>query len=120
MNLHDLLQLTSLTTIGISGLLIIGGVALILTGHEKWHKRAMLTASLFAIVFVVLYLVKSSLYEPTKYTGDHRMLYLSVLGSHTVLSIINLPLAVYTIFLALKGRDELHRKIAPITAGVWL
>ena len=120
MDTHAILQTLSLTTIGISGVLILTGVALLLTGHQTWHKRAMLTASVFAIVFVVLYLTKSALYEPTKYAGDERTLYFFILGSHTVLAALNLPLAIYTVYLALTGREDKHRKIAPFTAGVWL
>ena len=120
METHAILQLLSLTTIGISGALIVTGVALILTGHEELHKRAMLTASLFAIVFVVLYVIKSALYEPAKYAGDHRTLYFTILWSHTVLAALNLPLAIYTVYLALKGLEDRHRRIAPVTASVWL
>lgn len=118
--MHSILTYSSLVIIGLSGLLIISGVGLILTGHRELHKKAMLSASAFAAVFVVLYLVKSALYEPRGYTGDHRGLYLFVLLSHTVLAALNLPLAVYTVYLGLKDRIETHRKVAPITACVWL
>jgi putative membrane protein len=80
----------------------------------------MLTASAFALVFVVLYLVKSSLYPPKNYGGDLRALYFFILWSHTALAALNLPMAVYTVYLGLKERFTRHRRIAPFTAGLWI
>jgi putative membrane protein len=119
-DLHGFLVYASLITIGTSGIFILSGIVLILTGKRDWHKRAMLTASAFALVFVALYLVKSSLYPPKTYGGDHRFLYFFILSSHTVLAGLNLPIAVYTIYLGLKERFDRHRKIAPFTAGIWI
>jgi len=110
----------SQSAIAISGLLIITGVASILLGYRGLHKRLMLAACLFAVVFVVMYVVRSSMFPHTPYTGQWRGLYLSVLWSHTVMSLVNLPLAVATVYLALKGRFDGHRRVAPFTAAVWV
>ncbi len=118
--MYEVLTLLSTTTIALSGLLILTGMVLIKLGKRELHKKAMLTASFLALLFVVLYLVKSSLYPPRKYEGEHRALYLFILWSHTIMSIINLPLAIYTVYLGLRGRYEKHRKVAPITAVVWI
>ena len=72
------------------------------------------------LIFVVLYLTRSSLFPHTRYAGGHRTLYLSVLWSHTLLSILNLPMAVVTLYLGMKGRFDRHKRIAPYTAGVWI
>jgi len=118
--MYELLTFLSTTTIALSGLLILTGLVLIKLGKRELHKKAMLTASFLALLFVILYLVKSSLYPPKKYEGEHKSLYLFILWSHTVMSIINFPLAVYTVYLGLKGRYEKHKKVAPITAIVWI
>ncbi|AAC06515.1 DUF420 domain-containing protein [Aquifex aeolicus] len=118
--MYELITILSLVTIGLSGLLILTGIVLIKLGKREWHKRAMLTASFLALIFVVLYLIKSSLYPPKQYTGEYKTLYYFVLWSHTILAIINFPLAVYTVYLGLKGLYDKHRKIAPITAAVWI
>ncbi len=118
--MKEFLLYSSLFTIGMSGLLIITGILLIRKGLRHTHKKAMLSAAAFAIVFVVLYLLRSSLFPPERYAGDHRTLFLSILWSHTLLAMINFPLAAYTIYLALKTRFSRHKKIAPFTAGVWI
>ncbi|RUM28049.1 MAG: DUF420 domain-containing protein [Aquifex sp.] len=118
--MYEVLTLLSLITIGLSGLLILTGLVLIKLGKREWHKKAMLTASFLALIFVILYLIKSSIYPPKKYMGEHKELYFFILWSHTILAIINFPLAVYTVYLGLKEKFEKHRKIAPITAMVWI
>ena len=107
-------------TIALSGILIAAGVVSILAGNRGLHRRVMIAACLFAVIFVVMYMVRSSLYPHTPYAGQWRGLYLSVLWSHTVMSLVNLPLAVVTVYLALKGRFDRHRRIAPYTAAVWI
>ncbi len=120
MTTQDILTYASLTIIGLSGVSILAGVALVLSGRQELHKKAMLTATMLASVFVVLYLVKSSLYPPVKYAGDHRKLYFFILGSHTILAALNLPLAAYTVYLGLKDKLDKHKRIAPFTAAVWI
>ena len=120
MSLYSLLLYGSLVTIALSGFFVISGVVLIRLGYRDYHKGAMLSASLFALIFVVLYLTRSSLFPHTLYEAGHRTLYLSVLWSHTFLSILNLPMAVTTLYLGLKGRFDRHKRIAPYTAGVWI
>ncbi|NPA32110.1 MAG: DUF420 domain-containing protein [Aquificae bacterium] len=118
--MREILTLLGALSIGLSGILVILGLVFIKLKKKELHKRAMLGASFFALVFVVLYLIKSSLYPPRQYTGEHRTLYLFVLWSHTVLSVVNFPLVAYTLYLALRGNYDKHKKIARITAFVWL
>jgi len=120
LDLYSLLLYGSLVTIAVSGFFVISGVILIRLGHRDYHKGAMLSASVFALIFVVLYLTRSSLFPRMRYEGGHRTLYLSVLWSHTFLSILNLPMAVATLYLGMKGRFDRHKRIAPYTAGVWI
>ncbi len=110
----------SRTTIALSGLSVITGVVLIKFGIKEWHKRIMIAACMLALVFVGLYVARNFIFPPEKYHGDWRQLYLWILGTHTVMSMVNLPLAIITVFLALKGRFKGHKKIAPFTAAVWI
>lgn len=120
MNGQWLLFSGSRLTIALSGLLILAGVALIMGKRREWHKRAMLAACGLALIFVALYLVKSAYFPPKKYAGDYRAFYLFILWSHTIFSLINLPLAIITVYMAFKGRFERHVRIAPYTAAIWV
>ncbi len=117
---YYLLNYFSLITIGISGLSILSGLFFIKRGKRDIHKFFMINASVFALIFVFLYVIKSLLYPPQTYTGPYRGLFLFILWTHTALAIVNFPLAIITIRYAFKNMFEKHRKIAPITAFVWL
>lgn len=82
----------------------------------------MAFAGVFAALFLVFYLAKAYLYGPQPFEGPPslRPLYLGILGVHTVLAAANLPLALYTYWLALRGRLDRHRRLAPWTFRVWL
>ncbi|MEZ0360982.1 MAG: DUF420 domain-containing protein [Hydrogenobacter sp.] len=120
MTAYSFVNYLSLLTIGVSGLSVIVGLFFIKNGRRDLHKKAMINASIFALIFVALYLLKNALFPTSKYEGPYRNVFLFVLWSHTALAIINFPLAIITLRYALKGIFEKHRKIAPITAGVWL
>ena len=117
---YQTLTLLSLVSIGLSGALILTGLVLIKLGHREWHKRAMLSASALALLFLIFYGLKSFLYPPKPYDGAMKGLYLFILISHSVMAAVNMPLAGITLFFGLKGRYEKHRKVAPVTAGVWI
>ncbi len=123
--LTTFITLLSMLTISVSGIAIVLGVILIKAGKRQAHKRAMITASVFALIFVFLYILRNllqaqGLVPVGRYEGPYRGLFLFILWSHTALAIVNFPLAVITLRYALKGLFERHRKIAPITAFVWI
>lgn len=120
MDLYRFLLYGGLVTIAISGICILSGIVLIKLGYRDPHKGAMIAASVFALIFVALYLTRSTLFPHTLYTGSHRTLYLTVLWSHTLLSVVNIPMAATTLYLAFDKRFDRHKKIAPYTAGVWI
>ncbi len=117
---YELLTFLSLATIGTSGVLIVLGLFFIKTGRRELHKASMLGASFLALLFLVFYGMKYFMYPPKPYEGPYKGLYMFILISHSILAAINLPLAVTTVFLGITDRLSKHRKVAPITAGVWI
>lgn len=118
--MYKLITIASLVAIGLSGLLILTGIFFIKKGYRNLHKISMLTASFLALVFAILYLIKSSFFPAKHYTGNHKTIYYFILISHSILATANFPLAAYTVYLGIKGMYDKHRKIAPITAIVWI
>ena len=49
-----------------------------------------------------------------------RTIYLAMLASHILLSIVALPLVLITFFFSLTGRIPMHRKMARWTFPIWL
>jgi uncharacterized membrane protein YozB (DUF420 family) len=82
----------------------------------------MLAAFTSSIFFLVSYLVYH--YQvgsvPFKGEGGIRLVYFTILITHTVLAMTVVPLALVTLFRAFKERFDRHRRIARWTFPVWL
>jgi uncharacterized membrane protein YozB (DUF420 family) len=86
------------------------------------HKRWMLVAASTSAIFLVSYLVYHYRVGSVRFVGvgSARTVYFAILGSHTLLAIVVLPLVLRTLFLGLKRRDDPHRRIAKWTFPIWL
>ncbi len=82
----------------------------------------MITASVFAALFLIVYVTRYLVLGSKIYPGDgvSRTVYFTILISHTVIAVAVAPLAFVTLRRALNGRYGLHRKIARITLPLWV
>ncbi len=104
-------------------LLLITGYILIRKGKEEWHKKAMLSAFILSIVFLISYIFYHSTSPTTYHCAESpvsKPLYLLILYSHIGLSAIIVPLSCFSVFRGLTNNLEQHRKIAKITLPLWL
>jgi putative membrane protein len=111
-----------------SGVLLLFGLYFILTKQVAKHRACMLSASavsaLFLVSYVIHHIIRTSIYGlgPTKFTGEGlaRPIYFTILTSHTILATLVTPFVLLTLWRALKGKFDLHRKLARIVYPVWL
>ena len=111
-----------------SGILLISGLFFILTRRIHLHRACMLGASTISALFLVCYVthhvIRTSIYGlgPTKFTGEglSRPIYFTILTSHTILATAVAPFVVMTLWRALKGRYDAHKRIARLVYPVWL
>jgi putative membrane protein len=106
----------------ISGVFLVGGYASIRARRVHWHRTAMLTASAFAALFVVVYVTRWAMFGSKSFEGDgfSRLIYFGILVTHVIIAILVAPLAVITLRRALGGRFTQHRQIARITLPLWV
>jgi putative membrane protein len=90
--------------------------------NREAHRTSMLLAFAFSSVFLISYIVNHALHGETIFPGHGavRTLYLSVLASHVILSIVALPMVLATFFFSLTGRFAMHRRVARLTFPIWL
>jgi uncharacterized membrane protein YozB (DUF420 family) len=121
LSVHDLPAVNA-TLNAISAVLLVLGYRFIRCGERAKHKRMMLSAFTVSVLFLISYLVYHAQVGSVKYpgTGAMRVVYLSILATHTVLAAAVPILAIITLRRALKGRFEKHRKIAKWTLPIWL
>lgn len=107
---------------GTSALLLVGGYLLIRNKKIQTHGILMSMAFLTSILFLVSYLTYHAFHGATRFpgTGWSRPVYFSILISHTILAILIVPLAIRTLFLAIRHRFQEHQRIARWTFPLWL
>jgi len=106
----------------ISGACLTAGYVLIRRRRIEWHRRAMLTATVFAGLFLVVYVARYLAFAPKLFAGEGavRALYLTILISHTILATVLGPLVLITLWRALRRQFPRHRRLARVTLPIWL
>ncbi len=107
---------------GLSAISLCIGFFFIRRRQVAAHRASMIAAGIFSTLFLVSYIVNHALHGDTLFPhiGTIRTVYLSILASHILLSIVALPMVLITFFLSLSGRFALHKRIARFTFPIWL
>jgi putative membrane protein len=100
--------------------LLVAGFFAIRAGRRGLHMRLMVAALACSAVFLVSYVIYHYAHGDTKYAGEHRFLYFSILISHIVLSIGIVPMALQAVYFAVKKRFESHKRVARWLLPIWL
>ena len=107
---------------GLCSIALCVGLYFIKQRNRSAHRTSMLVAFAFSTVFLISYIVNHAIHGDTVFPGQGsiRTLYLAILASHVILSIVALPMVLTTFFFSLTGRFTSHRRIARITFPIWL
>src|SRR5690348_3870015 len=111
-----------------SGVLLVCGFFFIMRSDVHKHRICMLSASIVSGLFLVSYITFHALRTyylglgPTRFTGEGlaKPIYLTILTSHTILAALVAPLVLLTLWRALKGNFDAHKRIARLVYPVWL
>ena len=107
---------------GLSALLLLCGFYFIRKRKIPAHRACMLSAFGTSIVFLICYLTYHYFHGVTRFPGHGgiRTFYLTLLGSHTILAVVIVPLVLTTLYRALRKRFQMHRAIAVWTLPLWI
>ena len=121
MDVHSLPAVNA-TLNGTAAILLVTGYTLIRKGHVYAHKRVMLTAFGVSVAFLICYLVYHAQVGSVRYPkgGAIRIVYYTILITHTILAACVPVLAIITLRRALRGDFLRHRRIARWTLPIWL
>jgi putative membrane protein len=123
MNVNDLPAVNA-TLNALSTLFILAGWTMIRTGRRLAHVLCMASALVTSAAFLACYLVYHFLKEGhvTRFThpGWPKALYFFILGTHTPLAVVALPLLALTVIPAVRRRFDAHKRMARWTLPVWL
>ncbi len=107
---------------GLTAIVLILAVRAIKNGNRTLHERLMKTAIGLSVLFLLMYVAYHMTSDSTSFGGEGiiRYVYFFILITHIALSIIIIPLVLFTYVRALAERFDKHRKLARITFPIWL
>lgn len=121
---------------GLTAVLLVAAVMAIKKGNRKLHEQLMTFAIACSVVFLVMYVAYHMTAESAKFgdtnfdgtldeaekaaAGGIRYLYYFILLTHITLSVIIIPMVLFTYVRALAEQFDKHKKLAKITFPIWL
>lgn len=105
-----------------SAVMLLIGRSKIRKGDKAGHRTYMLRAVGFSTAFLISYLVFHYYHGSTAFTGTGfaRTFYFTLLLSHTILAVANVPLVAVALYHALGSRFERHKRVVRWTYPVWV
>ncbi|PTX99816.1 DUF420 domain-containing protein [Verrucomicrobia bacterium LW23] len=104
--------------------LLVLGFAFIRKGNVEVHKRLMISAFCTSAVFLACYITYHVLKDGVMTRFEEpvwaKYIYFPLLGSHTILAIVALPMILLTMWRGIFRMDEKHRAIARWTWPIWI
>ena len=120
----------------LTAVLLVTAVMAIKNGNRKLHERLMTLAIACSVVFLVMYVAYHMTAESAKFgdlnfdgilddsekatVGSIRYLYYFILLTHITLSVVIIPMVLFTYVRALAEQFDKHKKLAKITFPIWL
>lgn len=107
---------------GITAILLIAAVLAIKNKKVALHQTLIKTCIGLSTLFLLMYVAYHLTSEPTKFLGEGAIkgVYLFILISHIILSIVVIPFVLITFSRGLLGNYQAHKKIARYTFPLWL
>jgi putative membrane protein len=106
----------------LSAVLLCSGYIAIRRRCVLLHKTCMLTACFTSALFLISYLTYHYHMGSKPFTGQGsiRLVYFTILISHTILAAVIVPLVVLTLTRAWKAQWIRHQRLARWTLPLWL
>jgi uncharacterized membrane protein YozB (DUF420 family) len=107
---------------GASAVLLVSGRWFIVHGRMAIHRAFMIAALITSSVFLACYLYYHAHVGSVQFqgTGVAKLIYFTILISHTILAAAIVPMIAITLSRALRERFDRHRVIARWTFPLWL
>lgn len=115
---------------------LIGALVCIKRGAIKWHKNFMFVSLFLGILFLISYVLYHSSVESVKFgdlnhdgilsemelvsVGSKRTVYLLILASHIILSILVVPFVLLAFYYSLTDQIGKHKRLVRFTFPIWM
>jgi putative membrane protein len=107
---------------GITAILLVSAVVAIKNGQRKVHQYLINCCIALSAAFLLMYVAYHATSDPTPFGGSGaiRYVYYIILITHILLSVVIIPLVLFTYVRAWYGNFERHRALAKFAFPLWL
>lgn len=105
---------------GLTAILLVAARMAIKSGNRDLHRKLIRYSLLLSLLFLGAYVAYHMTSDPTVYGGSYAYLYYFILVSHILLSVVIVPLVLFTYLFAWQGNFTRHKKWAKVTWPLWL
>ena len=124
MTIVSYLPTVNATLNGLAGVFLFLGWIAIRSHKQELHKKLMLTAFCLSMLFLGSYItyhwLKKGVVTHYAGTGLAKIIYLTILSTHTVLAVIIVPLSITAIVHAWKKNFAAHVKVTQWLWPMWM
>jgi len=112
----------------LSTLFLTAGYVYIRRQQQNAHRNCMIAAFVTSTLFLICYLTYHSYIAyylhrgPTRFLEPEwfRPIYLTILGTHTILAVVIVPMVIMSLARGLRGDFERHKRISKWTWPLWM
>ena len=107
---------------GLTACVLLVSVYFIKNDNKIIHERLMMLAMLLSFLFLGMYVTYHATSDSTTFGGDGwiKIVYFIILISHILLSMIIVPLVLFSIYYAKNEQFEKHKKMVKWSFPIWL
>ena len=104
---------------GVTAIYLVFALIAIKRKNQVAHRRYIRLSLLLSLLFLVCYVAYHMTSDPTHYGGEHPGLYYFLLISHIILSVVVVPIVLFTYLFAWQGNFEKHKKWTRFAWPIW-
>jgi len=104
---------------GITAITLVAALIMIKKKNMNMHRKLIRFSLLLSLIFLVCYVAYHMTSDPTTYGGSMAGIYYFILISHIGLSLVVVPLVLFTYLFAWQGNYEKHKKWTKISWPIW-
>ena len=104
---------------GVTAVILVAALIAIKKKNTSLHRGLMRFSLLLSLLFLACYVAYHMTSDSTTYGGDYNTIYLIILISHIILSVVVIPLVLFTYLFAWEGNFVKHKKWTRFTWPIW-
>lgn len=106
---------------GLTAFLLVGALIAIKNKNRKLHETFIKTCMVLSLLFLACYVAYHMTSDSTPYGGESvsKYIYYFILISHILLSVIIVPIVLFTYLFAWQGNFERHKKWTRFAWPMW-